>query len=57
MARGVFRSRPDFAQSAINLETNAGTHDHGRALDEATDLLIDRTQCPPTPCTFPAAHC
>jgi len=30
---------PGFAQSAINCETNAGSHDLKRALDEATDLI------------------
>jgi hypothetical protein len=30
---------PGFNQGAINAETNAGTHDMQRALDEATDLI------------------
>jgi hypothetical protein len=30
---------PDFNQGAINAETNAGTHDLKRALDEAADLI------------------
>lgn len=38
VARRLFRARLDFAQSAVNLETNAGTHTHARALQEATDL-------------------
>ena len=37
-AASIFAARPDFSQSAINLETNAGTHTHSRALQEAADL-------------------
>eukprot|EP00047_Mylnosiga_fluctuans_P024921 m.176110 g.176110 ORF g.176110 m.176110 type:complete len:817 (+) comp9956_c0_seq3:6-2456(+) len=40
-AAGLFANPPvpGFDQSAINCETNAGTHDLQRALDEATDLI------------------
>lgn len=37
-AEGDFKNLPSFAQSFINCETNAGTSDHGRAMDEASDL-------------------
>lgn len=37
---------PGFNQSAINCETNAGSHDMGRALAEAADLL-DWFNAPP----------
>ena len=37
-AAGLFASRTDFHQSAVNLETNVGTHTHARALQEAADL-------------------
>jgi hypothetical protein len=35
---------PGFAQGAINAETNAGSHDHARALAEAADLIDWTTQ-------------
>lgn len=40
-AAGLFNAPPvnGFNQSAINCETNAGTHDHTRALNEAADLI------------------
>ena len=38
VAVGLFEARTDFHQSAVNLETNAGTHTHARALQEAADL-------------------
>lgn len=38
-AEGVFNNLPSFKQSAINCETNAGTHDMRRALNEAADLI------------------
>lgn len=40
-AASLFANPPisGFNQSAINCETNAGTHDMRRALDEAADLL------------------
>jgi hypothetical protein len=40
-AAGLFASPPvaGFTQGAINAETNAGTHDMTRALDEAADLI------------------
>lgn len=37
-ARGLFARHPTFGTSAVNLETNAGTHNHARALAEASDL-------------------
>lgn len=40
VARGVFRGFDSKVKmSAINMETNAGTHDHKRALNEAIDLM------------------
>ena len=40
-AAGLFASPPvpGFTQGAINAETNAGTHDMTRALNEAADLI------------------
>ena len=40
-ARALFANppAPGFAQGAVNQETNAGTHDLTRALDEAADLI------------------
>lgn len=38
-ARGLFGGNPAFPQSAINCETNAGSHDQTRALNEAADLI------------------
>lgn len=38
-AESDFAALPDFPQSAINCETNAGTHHMQRALDEAADLM------------------
>ena len=40
-AAGLFASPPvpGFSQGAINAETNAGTHDMTRALNEAADLI------------------
>ena len=40
-AAGLFNNPPvpGFTQGAINAETNAGTHDLQRALDEAADLI------------------
>jgi len=37
-AEKLFERHADFHQSAVNLETNAGTHTHLRALQEAADL-------------------
>ncbi len=37
-ATNLFRGDPAFRQSAVNLEVNAGSHTHGRALLEAADL-------------------
>ena len=37
-ASNLFASHPDFHTSAVNLETNGGTHAHSRALQEAADL-------------------
>ena len=37
-AHSLFARHPTFHTSAVNLETNAGTHDHARALAEAADL-------------------
>lgn len=47
VAEADFARLPDFAQSAINCETNAGTHDMGRALGEAADLLAWFSVLPP----------
>ena len=38
VAEADFAANPSFAQSAVNMETNAKTHQLGRALDEAADL-------------------
>lgn len=38
-ARALFAADPDFHQDVVNLETNAMTHDLGRALSEAADLI------------------
>lgn len=38
VAEALLRARTDFHQSAVNFETNAGTHTHQRALQEASDL-------------------
>jgi len=38
VAEGDFSALPSFPQSAINCETNAGTHTMSRAMDEALDL-------------------
>jgi len=47
-AMADFAALPDFPQSAINCETNAGTHDMQRALDEAADLNDWFNTPPPT---------
>ena len=38
-AATLFSTAPDFPMSAINCETNAGSHDLRRGLDEAADLI------------------
>jgi hypothetical protein len=38
-AQADFAGDATFLQSAVNAETNAGTHDMGRALGEAADLI------------------
>lgn len=37
-AQRLFDSNPSYHQGAVNCETNAGTHNHRRALQEAQDL-------------------
>jgi hypothetical protein len=39
IAEANFAANPGFHQSAVNAETNAGTHDVGRALGEASDII------------------
>lgn len=39
VAEADFAAIPTFHQSAVNAETNAGTHDMSRALGEASDLI------------------
>ena len=47
VAQADFAANPAFGQSAINCETNAGTHDMGRALGEAADLIAWFSALPP----------
>jgi len=39
VAEADFNAMPTFDQSAINCETNAGTHTHERAMEESFDLM------------------
>eukprot|EP00048_Salpingoeca_helianthica_P022073 m.16259 g.16259 ORF g.16259 m.16259 type:complete len:806 (-) comp6848_c0_seq2:62-2479(-) len=39
-AEALFQRNPSYHQGAVNCETNSGTHDFKRALDEAADLNI-----------------
>lgn len=47
VAEADFAALPNFPQSAINCETNAGIHTHARAMMEAVDLLAWFNAAPP----------